>query len=264
MIILTNVSKSFGKRKVLEGVTLQINPQEFVCLVGPSGAGKSTLIHLLIGAEAVTSGSVEVDGADLRAIPPPILQLYRRRVGVVFQDYKLIPHRTVAENIAFPLEACGMDDVTIASRVVELLARMHLTAQANALPSALSGGEMARAAIARAIVHRPMVLLLDEPTGNLDPTQSLAMLKLFQEFHRAGTTILLATHDSALVEMLQTRVIELKNGRIVHDAAGGSPTRREVTAKHDLLSASKSPLAKPLPMDVAAPKKKVKVTAIHS
>ncbi|MDD5751885.1 MAG: ATP-binding cassette domain-containing protein, partial [Candidatus Peribacteraceae bacterium] len=151
MIILRDVSKTFGEKTALQHVNLQINPGEFVCIVGPSGAGKSTLMHLLLGAEEVTSGGVEVDGVQLKDIPPPVLQLYRRRIGMVFQDYKLLQNRTVAENIAFPLEVCGVGDEEIVSRVRELLTEMQLMEKANALPAALSGGEKARTAIARGI-----------------------------------------------------------------------------------------------------------------
>jgi cell division transport system ATP-binding protein len=262
MIALDHVCKSFGKRKVLENVTLKIHPREFVCLVGPSGAGKSTLIHLLIGAEEVTSGRIEVDGVELRQIPAPVMQLYRRRIGVVFQDGKLIENRTVAENIAFPLEVCGTDDAIIARRTKELLTRMELMDVAHALPRELSGGELARTAIARALVHEPMVLLADEPTGNLDPRQSLKVLELFQDIHRRGATVLLATHDSALVEMLQTRVVLLENGRIIRDASGGYPQFRSPPKSQENMKKMPSPrLENPPPTHQ---KKKIKVTAIHS
>jgi len=263
MIVLDNVCKSFGKRKILDKITLKINPQEFVCLVGSSGAGKSTLIHLLIGAEEISSGRIEVDGVDIRAIPVPVMQLYRRRIGVVFQDYKLIPNCTVAENIAFPLEVCGVSDEAITARVAELLVRMDLAELAHALPRELSGGELARVAIARAIVHKPMVLLADEPTGNLDPKQSLKVLELFKDINRGGATVLLATHDSALVEMLQTRVVHLEKGKIIRDAAGGYPA---VTTK---APPKQEPARAPVPAmttssPLSAPKRKIKVTAIHS
>jgi cell division transport system ATP-binding protein len=264
MIVLSDVSKSFGKKSVLSHVSLTINPGEFVCVVGPSGAGKSTLIHLLIGGETVTSGRIEVDGVELRDIPPPVLQLYRRRIGVVFQDYKLIAHRTVAENIAFPLEVCGVADAEIGRRVTELLQQMGLSEKAASLPDELSGGEKARTAIARAIVHHPLVLLADEPTGNLDPNQSLMILRLFQEIHRSGTTVVVATHDSALVEHLQTRVILLENGTVTRDAAGGYPQEQ---AKHDLLKEEEKPVSTPkesTPVSSDSTKKKEKVTMMHS
>ncbi len=267
MIVLRDVSKAFGEKAVLNHLSLQINPGEFVCIVGPSGAGKSTLLHLLIGAEDVTGGGIEVDGVQLKDIPPPVLQLYRRRIGMVFQDYKLIQNRTVAENIAFPLEVCGVSDEEIVSRVRELLMEMQLMEKANALPDALSGGEKARTAIARGIVHRPMVLLADEPTGNLDPVQSLAILQLFQRIHQSGTTVLLATHDAALVEKLQTRVIELQNGSVVRDAPGGYPVPQSGDATHHLLTEKEQgsiPQVSESDASVDSTKRKVKVTMIHS
>lgn len=264
MITLTNVTKSFGGKTVLRNLSLTINPGEFVCMVGPSGAGKTTLIHLLLGAEPIDSGRMEVDGVDLHDIPAPVLQLYRRRVGIVFQDDKLLPNRTVEENIAFPLEVCGVEDEEMTARVRELLVSMQLTEKANALPATLSGGEKARTAIARAIVHRPLVLLADEPTGNLDPQQSMMILELFRNIHANGTTILLATHDTTMVESLQTRVIHLQNGTIVSDAPGGYPVPQG-TASHNLLAETeKKESATPETSSSDVPKKKVKVTMIHS
>ncbi|MFA5273588.1 MAG: ATP-binding cassette domain-containing protein [Candidatus Peribacter sp.] len=262
MIVLKEVTKTFGKKTVLDHVSLTINPGEFVCIVGPSGAGKTTLLKLLIGAERVTGGGIEVDGVDLRAIPPPVLQLFRRRVGFVFQDYRLIPHRTVAENCAFPLEAGVWSDAAIRERVTDVLQILGLSALAAALPPDLSGGEQARVAIARAVIHEPMILLADEPTGNLDPQQSMEILRLFQQIHQAGTTVLLATHDSGLVSALQTRVVQLNNGTIVQDAKGGypSPGSPPQSAKHDILATEKAQRSGEEPPE----KRKIKITAIHS
>ncbi|MDD5623841.1 MAG: ATP-binding cassette domain-containing protein [Candidatus Peribacteraceae bacterium] len=264
MIVLKNVTKIFGRTHVLRDVSLRIEPKEFVCIVGPSGAGKSTLIHLLIGAEDVTSGEVEVDGVNLRAIPAPVMQLYRRRIGVVFQDYKLLPNRTVAENIAFPLEVSGMSDADIAARVGEVLAQMGLSERASAFPSALSGGEKARTAIARAIVHRPLIVLADEPTGNLDPGQSLQILQLFQQLHASGQTVLLATHDSAMVDTLQTRVVRLENGMIARDSAGGyhAAPLSDAEPKHEILAGAEEELEKSARR--AAGKRKIRITSIRS
>lgn len=262
MIVLKEVTKIFGKQTVLDHVSLTINPGEFVCVVGPSGAGKSTLLHLLIGAERVTEGSIEVDGADLRALPPPVLQLYRRRVGFVFQDYRLIPHRTVRENCAFPLEAIGWNDAAIRERVTDVLQILGLSALASALPLDLSGGEQARVAIARAIIHEPMILLADEPTGNLDPQQSMEILRLFTQILEAGTTVILATHDSGLVSALQTRVVYLKDGKIAQDAKGGYPGQATPPppSSHKILEQeSLTP-----PGEDPPEKRKIKITAIHS
>jgi len=262
MIVLKEVTKIFGKKTVLDHVSLTINPGEFVCVVGPSGAGKTTFLELLIGAGRVTEGGIEVDGVDLRAIPPTVLQLYRRRVGFIFQDYRLIPHRTVRENCAFPLEAAGWNDAQIKERVTDVLQILGLSALASSLPLDLSGGEQARVAIARAVIHEPMILLADEPTGNLDPQQSMEILRLFQQIHQAGTTVILATHDSGLVEALQTRVVYLKEGKIVQDGRGGYPGAPQTPpARHEILA--KEPLTNPSGGDVPE-RRKIKITAIHS
>ncbi len=221
MIVLKDVTKVFRDLRVLDGVSLRIEPGEFVCVTGPSGAGKSTLLSLLVGAQDVTGGSISVDGVDLRSVPSGALQMFRRKVGFVFQDYKLLQNRTVAENLAFPLEVIGASDKEVQARVTELLRRMELGTRADALPWQLSGGEKARVAIARAIVHKPLIILADEPTGNLDPQQARAVIDLFQEIHTEGTTIVLATHDVSLVNGLKTRVVALVNGRIARDSVGG-------------------------------------------
>jgi cell division transport system ATP-binding protein len=220
VITIDNLTKRFGARAVLDGVSFAVRPNEFACITGPSGAGKTTLMHILIGAEAFDQGSVSIDGVELRKIPAHALQLYRRRLGIVFQDYKLLWNRTVAENIAFPLEICGASDSAITARVQEVLTQMQLEPQANVLCHALSGGEKARTAIARAIAHKPMVILADEPTGNLDPEESMRILHLLKDIHAAGSTIILATHDTHLVDALRTRVIRLDAGKITRDSVG--------------------------------------------
>jgi len=221
MLVLKNVSKSFGRSTVLRDVSFRIDPGEFVCITGPSGAGKSTLIRLLTGAEPVSGGGVSIDGVDLRLVPPPVLQIFRRRVGIVFQDRKLLGDRTVRENISFPLEVCGVPDAIIAQRVSELMRAMDLLKAGAMYPRELSGGEQARTAIARAVVHKPMILLADEPTGNIDPDQSAGIMRLFADIHRKGTTVIVATHDAGLVDALRTRVIRLEEGRVVRDSFGG-------------------------------------------
>lgn len=235
MLVLKNVSKAYGRNKVLSDISFRVDPKEFVCITGPSGAGKSTLLHLMIGAEVATKGVVAMDGVDLRLLPPSILQLLRRRIGVVFQDYKLLWNRTVAENIAFPLEVAGIPDDAIAARVKEVLKEMELTRRANTMADALSGGEKARAAIARAIVHKPIMLFADEPTGNLDPAQSEMVLRLFEHIHKSGTTVVLATHEVEIVDLLQTRVIRLEDGAVIRDSVGGykkEKTKKAAEAEH--------------------------------
>ena len=230
MIVLKNVTKKFRDLTVLNNVSVQIGPGEFVCITGPSGAGKSTLLSLLIGAQTATGGSVMVDDVDLRNVPSGALQIFRRRVGMVFQDYKLLHNRTVEENIAFPLEVIGKSDEDIAKRVPELMKQMGLDKRAKALPWELSGGERARVAIARAIAHRPLILLADEPTGNLDRHQASDVLSLFRAIHHAGTTVILATHDLTLVEEAGARHIALEQGKVISDTANGSAKPRPTVA----------------------------------
>jgi cell division transport system ATP-binding protein len=232
MLVLKNVSMVFRKRVVLENVSCRIDPKEFVCVTGPSGAGKTTLMSLLIGALRPTSGTIEVDGVDLKKVPTIALQLFRRRVGVVFQDYKLLPNRTVRENILFPLEVCGAPPLWSEKRVDEVLKQMTLIDRADAFPSELSGGERARVSIARAIVHKPLIILADEPTGNLDPVQALTILQLLKDIHAAGTTVILTTHDFALVDTLQTRVIRLEHGKVIRDSVGGYEKAKRTQPKH--------------------------------
>ncbi len=253
MIELKSVYKSYGKTSVLSDISMRVDPGEFVCITGKSGAGKSTLLHLLTGAEEMTKGKIEVDGVDLRLVPPIALQLFRRRLGIVFQDYKLLRHRTVAENIAFPLEVCGVPDKEIDARVRTVLKLVDMTKHADTLPPALSGGEKARTAIGRAIVHDPVILLADEPTGNIDPEQSKHIMKLFQEINESGTTVIIATHDSGLVDALHTRVIELEEGWIARDSIGGYAKKKEAAAVHH---------GKHQVLEEKGPRRKVKVTAV--
>lgn len=221
MISFSGVCKEYGGRQVLSDLTFQINPGEFVCITGPSGAGKSTVVHLLIRADIPTSGIIEVDGANLALLPPPILQLYRRRTGVIFQDYKLLPDRTVEENVAFVLEVCGEPDEIVEQRTAEILQTLQLSDRADAFPSELSGGEKTRAAIARALVHKPSILIADEPTGNIDPEQSIHILNFLRQVNAEGTTVILATHDKLIVDALGVRVLRLEDGKLVRDSIGG-------------------------------------------
>lgn len=229
MIDFKRVTKAYDGRDAVTDLSFQINPGEFVCLTGPSGAGKSTIVHLLIRAELPTSGVIEVDGADIAKLPPSVLQLYRRRTGVVFQDYKLLPDRTVEENVAFALEVCGEPDDVVASRTAEVLQKLEMTERADAFPHQLSGGEKTRAALARALVHKPSILIADEPTGNIDPLQSMRIVKFLQAIHAEGTTVILATHDKLVVDALGVRVLRLENGKVVRDSVGGYESAAPVT-----------------------------------
>ncbi len=220
MIVLENVTKRYDKQEVLKGITFSVRPNEFVCITGPSGAGKTTLMHMLMGAESFDSGSVNIDSVDLQHIPKRALQIYRRRLGIVFQDYKLLWNRTVRENIAFPLEVCGAKTSVVKARTEEVLKQMNLERQGDILCHALSGGEKARTAIGRAIAHKPMIILADEPTGNLDPKESMKIMRLFKEIHESGVTIIIATHDTMIVDALRTRVLRIDNGQIIRDSVG--------------------------------------------
>lgn len=229
MIVFSSVTKKFHGQTVLENISFTVQPGEFVCLTGPSGAGKSTIVHLLIRGELPTSGKIEVDGADLAMLPRPILQMYRRKTGVLFQDYKLLSDRTVAENIAFALEVSDVRDEDIKERTEELLKQLRLSHRRDAFPSELSGGEKTRTALARALSARPNILIADEPTGNIDPVQSLEILNLLREINKQGATVILASHDQRVIDTLNVRVLRLENGKIVRDSVGGydapSPVR---------------------------------------
>lgn len=185
--------------------------------IGPSGAGKSTLINILIGAIKPNRGSVTVDGYDITRLNRPSLQLYRRRLGIVFQDFKLLPKKTVQENIAFALEVCGASPDQIKKRTKEVLEIVGLTKLKNHFPKQLSGGERQKTAIARALIHNPKLFIADEPTGNLDPESAQEVLDILQKININGATVILATHNKSLVDRLMKRVINLKDGKIVAD-----------------------------------------------
>ena len=221
MIVFSSVTKEFRGHPVLEDVSFTIQPGEFVCITGPSGAGKSTLIHLLIRAEMPTSGSIEVDGADITRLPIPVLQIYRRKMGVVFQDYKLLMDRTVRENVAFALEVSGHSDDEIDGMVTGILADLKLSDQSESFPHELSGGEKTRTALARAMVHKPSILITDEPTGNIDPRQSMEIIDLLKKINLTGTTVILASHDKLVVDAVGSRVLRLEQGKLVGEWIGG-------------------------------------------
>ena len=218
VIVLHDVTKRYPNGKVaLNDVDLVVPEGDFVFLVGPSGAGKSTLIKLLIRDEIATRGDVVLDGHDLARLPRRMVPRVRRKIGIVFQDFKLLPTKNVWENVAFALEVTGTPRRSIRPSVDRVLALVGLSAQARQLPSQLSGGEQQRTAIARALVHDPRVIIADEPTGNLDPLISWEIIQLLQRINELGVTILMATHNAEVVTALRKRVVALEEGRVTRD-----------------------------------------------
>lgn len=222
LIRFERVSKTYGKDvTALDDVSFSIEAGEFVSIIGQSGAGKSTLLKLLTAEEAPTRGRVLINDWDIGRIRSGDVPLLRRQLGMVFQDYKLLPKKTAAENIAFALEVVGASGAEIRDTVAQMLRLVGMEEKANRFPHQLSGGEQQRIAVARALVHQPKILLADEPTGNLDTGHTQAMLDLFLRIHAGGTTIVLVTHNRDVVNLLHKRVIVLKDGMISHDQAEG-------------------------------------------
>lgn len=224
MIVFEGVSKRFAKTQVLDGVNLEIEAGEFVSVIGSSGAGKSTLVYALIGAEKIQHGKIMVDGFVVNQMNDTALQYYRRRIGVIFQDYKLLQQKNVFENVAFALEVCGFEKSEIKKKVPEALSVVGLTKQHRQFPHQLSGGEKQRVAIARALVHNPSLIVADEPTGNLDPKTAFEIIELLLKINKEGTTVILTTHNKDLVNHIKKRVVTLEDGKVVSDrkAAGYS------------------------------------------
>ncbi len=223
VIRLEHVSKVYptSTRPALADVDVDIEKGEFVFLVGSSGSGKSTFLRLLLKEEVPTSGTVLVAGKDLGRLSNWKVPALRRSIGTVFQDFRLLPNKTVFQNVAFALEVIGKPRHTIAQVVPEVLDLVGLDGKAQRMPDELSGGEQQRVAIARAFVNRPMILLADEPTGNLDPSTSVGIMKLLDRINRTGTTVVMATHDAAIVDSMRRRVVELALGRVVRDQQRG-------------------------------------------
>jgi len=217
MIDFRQVVKIYNGRAVLDNISLMIEAGEFVSIVGRSGAGKTTLAKLILGVEKPDLGVVSVDGLIVTEMRPGTLQKLRRKVGMVFQDYRLLPERTVFENVAFALEVTDVPESTIAVQVEEVLRQLELWPIKDAFPMTLSGGEQQRVAIARALVHKPRLLIADEPTGNLDPEGTNNILSLLRKIHQQGTTVILTTHAPEVVNFFQQRVIFLENGKIASD-----------------------------------------------
>lgn len=219
MITYERVTKYYDDRDIsLRDVSLHIDEGEFVSLVGHSGAGKTTMIRLLLAEENPTEGVVYFDGDDIHALRGHKIPMHRRRIGVVFQDFKLLPSRTAFENIAFSMEVAGRPDDEIAIDVPHMLELVGLAEKSERFPFQLSGGERQRLAIARAIINQPDVIVADEPTGNLDPESTQGIVDLLKKINELGTTVLLATHDSDVLKSLKSRVVRLKDGKIIEDS----------------------------------------------
>lgn len=222
MIFFDNVSKVYTAHSIaLEGVTLSVEPEEFVSLVGQSGAGKSTLLRLLLAEEKPSSGSVFFDSVPIHDLASTQLSQFRRRIGTVFQDFRLLPHKTAYENVSFAMEVAGQPDEAIMADVPQVLELVGLADKAEHFPDELSGGEKQRVAIARAIVNRPDLVIADEPTGNLDPVNTWDIIKLLGKINELGTVVLLATHNREIINALGKRVITLEKGKITRDEKRG-------------------------------------------
>ncbi len=222
MIKFQNISKVYSPNSIaLDDISFEIKPKEFVSIVGKSGAGKTTLLKLLLVEEKPTSGRIFFDNQDIQKIKPERLPELRRKIGAVFQDYKLLPFKTAYENVAYVMEVIGASDSEIARDVAEVLEIVGLTHRANNFPTELSGGERQRLAIARALIHRPEVILADEPTGNLDPYHTLDIMRLLLKINEFGTTVILATHNKEIINSLGKRVITLQDGKIIRDEEEG-------------------------------------------
>ncbi|MDO4178370.1 MAG: cell division ATP-binding protein FtsE [Phascolarctobacterium sp.] len=222
MLVMENVSKVYpGGSVALQDVNVHIEPGEFVFLVGPSGAGKSTFIKLLFREVLPTEGSIYVDGIDLLNLKHEEIPFLRRKLGIIFQDYRLLPDRTVYENVAFAMEVIETPRRKIKRTVLNVLDLVGLRSRSNSYPNELSGGEQQRIAIARAIVNNPRLVIADEPTGNLDPETSWEIMQIFKEINETGTTIIMATHDKDIVDAMGKRVIAIEHGNIVRDEANG-------------------------------------------
>ena len=220
MILLVRVTKSYKRRGVaLQNISLHVEPKEFVIIVGPSGAGKSTLLKLLTREEKPDSGKIIVGGIDYESLRDKEVPLLRRKIGVVFQDFKLLPNKTVFENVAFALEIVGQSNKEIKHTVPKVLEIVGLEGRGGAMPWELSGGERQRVAIARAIVRQPKILMADEPTGNLDPKHAWDVIRVLQKINKYGTTVILTTHNQEIVNKLKRRVVTIKDGQIVSDKA---------------------------------------------
>jgi len=223
VINFDNVSKQYknSNTPALDEINLNIEQGEFVFLVGQSGSGKSSLLRLLLKEEKPSSGIVTVDGINVAKLPNRKVPAFRRTMGIVFQDFRLLPGKTVFDNVAFGMEVIGKSKKEIKQRIPAILELVGLEEKAHRLPSELSGGEQQRVALARAFVNKPKLLLADEPTGNLDPSTSVGIMKLLDRINRTGTTIVMATHDVAIVDQMRKRIVQMENGKIIRDQERG-------------------------------------------
>ncbi|MDN5856438.1 MAG: cell division ATP-binding protein FtsE [Actinomycetia bacterium] len=223
MIRFDNVTKTYSgqQRAALDNVDVEVDKGEFVFLVGASGSGKSTFMRLILREARPTTGRVFVAGKEINRLASWKVPRLRRDLGTVFQDFRLLPNKTVFENVAFALQVIGKPKSEIRRLVPETLELVGLENKLERLPDELSGGEQQRVAVARAFVNRPMILIADEPTGNLDPTTSVGIMKLLDRINRTGTTVLMATHDAGIVDQMRKRVIELDDGKVIRDQARG-------------------------------------------
>ncbi len=225
MIKFENISKLYYSRgnpmAALQDVSFEINQGEFVSIVGKSGAGKTTLVKLLIGEEAPTNGRVFFEGKSVEEMCPKDLQYLRRKIGVIHQDYKLLPSKTVWENVEYVMQVIGALDRDILRDIPQVLGIVGLASKKESFPEELSGGEKQRLAIARALIHRPEVIVADEPTGNLDLYNTFEIINLLKKIHQFGTTVILSTHNKEVIDSLERRVVTLENGKIIHDRQEG-------------------------------------------
>ena len=230
IIELRDVTKVYpGGHMALDRVSLAVDRGEFVFLVGPTGCGKSTLIKTLIRDESATDGAVRIAGRDIGALPEKKIPQLRRNIGTVFQDFKLLPDRTVYDNVAYALQVIGASRAQIRTQVPETLRLVGLSTKLHSYPDQLSGGEQQRVSIARAFVNHPPLLLADEPSGNLDPVTSIGVMQLLYRINKTGTTVVVVTHDREMVDNMQRRVIELYEGRVVRDEVSGGYTEESTT-----------------------------------
>ncbi len=232
VIEFSDVSKHYGPGNVgLDGASFSVSPGEFVFLVGSTGSGKSTIMRLLIKELEPTAGTIRVAGRDLSQISRKKVPFYRRNIGMVFQDFKLLPNRTVYDNVAYALQVTGSGRREIREKVPDILRLTGLSTKLHNYPDQLSGGEQQRVSVARAFVNHPPLLLADEPTGNLDPETSIGIMQLLYRINRTGTTVVVATHDHTMVDRMRRRVIEVSQGRVVRDERVGSYRTRDQSTR---------------------------------